>query len=271
MLTALRLRRLGLALLLLLTCARPAPAEEAARGRVLIVATSHAVLGATGYPTGVWLSEVTHPYFLFLEAGLEVDIASVKGGAVPIDPYSDPLNPKGINGRDLISRGFLSVPEHKAKLEASLELAKVDPARYAAVVFAGGNGALFDFPGSAEVTRVAQGAYDGGRVLATLCHGAAALLNLKAGDKPLVMGRAVTGFSNEEEALAQAQIVGKDGKPYVPMFLEDELSKRGAAWREGAPFRPFAVADGRLITGQQNFSGLETARLVLQALEAAGK
>lgn len=260
-----------LALLLLATLAPASRAEAPARGRILIVATSHAVLGYTGYPTGAWISEITHPYFLFLEAGYEVDVASVQGGAVPIDPYSDPLNAKGINGRDLISRGFLSVPEHKAKLLASLKLAEVKVDGYAAVVFAGGNGALFDFPSSAEVTRVAQQAYDGGRVLATLCHGAAALLNLKAGDQPLVKGRPVTGFTNEEEALAQAQIVGKDGKPYVPLLLEDELVKRGAVWKESGPFRPFAVADGRLVTGQQNLSGLETARLVLQVLETPAK
>lgn len=248
--------------------ALPPALAAPARPRVLIVTTSHAVLGATGYPTGVWLSELTHPYFAFLEAGYDIDVASVKGGKVPVDPFSDPSNPKGINGHDLISRGFLTVPEHKAKLDASLRLAEVDPSRYAAVVFAGGNGAIFDFPESAEVARVGQAMWDGGKVVAALCHGSAALVGLRSGSEPLVKGRTVTGFTNEEEALAQAQIVGKDGKSYLPFLLEDRLRSLGASWREGAPFRPLAVADGRLITGQQNLSGLETARLVVQALES---
>lgn len=265
---SLRLAMLVPLLALAIVPAAAAP-EPAAKRRVLIVTTSHAVLGYTGYPTGVWYSELTHPYFAFLEAGYEVDVASVAGGKVPVDPFSDPLNPQGINGADLITRGFLTVPEHKAKLEASKKLSEVDPSLYAAVVFAGGNGAIFDFPESPDVARVGQAFWDGGKVVATLCHGTAALVGLRDGKDPLVKGRKVTGFTNEEEALAQAHIVGKDGKSYLPFLLEDRLRGLGATWQEGAPFRPLAIADGRLITGQQNFSGLETARLVVQALETA--
>lgn len=243
--------------------------EAAAAPRVLIVATSHATLGYTGYPTGVWLSEVTHPYFVFLEARYEIDVASIAGGKVPVDPYSDPLNPKGINGNDLVSRGFLSVPAHAEKLEQSLRLADVDPAKYAAVVFAGGNGAIFDLADSPDVARVGQALWDGGKVVAALCHGSAALAGLKDGGAPLVKGRRVTGFTNEEESIAQAQIVGKDGKPYLPFLLEDRLRGLGANWQETGPFRPMAVADGRLVTGQQNLSGLETARLVVELVEKA--
>lgn len=258
--------------LLSLTLGGAARAEPGpSRVRVLIVATSHAVLGHTGLPTGLWISELTHPYFLFLEAGFEVDVASVKGGAVPIDPWSDPLNPSGLNGHDMVTRGFLTMPEHKAKLDRSLPLAEVDPARYDAVVFAGGNGAVFDLPASPEVRRLGQALWDAGKVVSTLCHGAAALVALRDGDRPLVQGRRVTGFTDEEEAIAEAQIVGKDGKSYLPFLLEERLRRMGATWEEAAPFQPHAVADGRLITGQQNLSGLETARLVVRALAARPK
>lgn len=269
-----RIARPALALLAPLALAvGPAPGhatpEAGGPPRVLIVTTSHAVLGDTGYPTGVWLAEVTHPYFVFLEAGYEIDVASVAGGKVPVDPYSDPLNPKGIAGHDLVSRGFLSVQAHAARLETSLPLASVDPARYAAVVFAGGNGAIFDLPGSPDVARVGQAMWDGGKVVAALCHGSAALVGLKDRGAPLVKGRKVTGFTDEEEAIAQAQIVGKDGKSYLPFLLEVRLRGLGADWQEAGPFRSHAVVDGRLVTGQQNLSGLETARRVVEAVEAA--
>jgi len=236
--------------------------------RVLIVTTSHAVLGNTGYPTGFWLPEVTHPYFELNRAGFEIDIASPDGGRPPVDPYSDPANPSGVNRDDILSVGFLSSPQHVAKLNRSLKLVDVDPSRYVAVLFAGGNGAIFDLRGNADAKRVIMGVWSRGGIVAALCHGTAALLDIKLDDGSyLIAGEPVTGFSNREEAIAQQQI----GAKYLPFYLQDEIVKQGGKYQEAPPFTP-AIAvgrGGRLVTGQQNFSGTLVGRKLVELLEAS--
>jgi putative intracellular protease/amidase/predicted ester cyclase len=242
-------------LVLSLNALAAAPAVPSQPGRVLIVTTSHAVLGKTGYPTGFWLPELTHPYFELVHAGFEVEIASLKGGRPPIDPYSDPANPGGVNKDDMISVGFLGSAQHVAKLNGSLKLSTVDPVRYVAVVFAGGNGAVFDMRDDPDVKRIAAAIWSKGGVVASLCHGTAALLDVKLADGSyLIAGHEVTGFTNQEEAIAQKQI----GAEYLPFYLQDEIGKRGGLFKEAPPFTPSVAVSrgGRLITGQQNFSGL---------------
>jgi putative intracellular protease/amidase len=252
----------------LLSAAAPENAAAAAPPRVLIVTTSHAVLGKTGYPTGFWLPELTHPYFELTQSGCLVDIASVQGGRPPIDPYSDPANPQGINPDDIISTGFLHTEKHSSKLNASLKLAEVDPARYAAVIFAGGNGAVFDLRGNPDAERVIRDVWNRGGIVAALCHGTAALLDVKLEDGSyLIAGAKVTGFSNAEEAIAQKQI----GAEYLPFYLQDEIGKRGGLFECAAPFTPYITEDrgGRLVSGQQNFSGGLLGRRLAQALRHA--
>ncbi len=268
--TITRLLLLSVVLALGRAAAEPVPVAPSAGGRVLIVTTSHAVLGRTGYPTGVWLPEVTHPYFELTQAGFEVDLASVAGGRPPIDPYSDPANPNGINRDDIISTGFLQTPAHAAKLASTLKLAEVDASQYRAVVFAGGNGAVFDLRGLPEAERLVRVLWKSGGTIAALCHGTAALLDVKLDDGSyLVAGEKVTGFSNAEEKIAQAQIGAGE---YLPFYLETELGKRGARFESTAPFQPFVTVGrgGRLITGQQNFSGGLLGRALVARLKAGG-
>ena len=232
--------------------------------KVLIVTTSHGILGPTGYPTGLWLSELTHPYFELIQAGFEVDIASLQGGKPPVDPWSDPANPQGINQNDLITIGFLHSP-HAVKLENTLQLSDVDTVHYEAVLFSGGNGAIFDYPKAPEVASTIEKLWNAGKIVSTVCHGGAALLEARLPDgTPLIHNQDVTAFSNQEEHMAQSQI----GQEYLPFYLEDELPKRGARYHHAAPFKSYVVVSGggRLITGQQNFSGAEIGRKLVEAL-----
>lgn len=258
-------KRLFLAALAAATGTLQAQAEpsSAAAPRVLIVTTSHAILGKTGYPTGLWLPELTHPWFELTQAGIEVDFASPKGGRPPIDPYSDPTNPNGINTDDVISTGFLNTPKHAENFNATLRLGEVDPSRYAAVIVAGGNGAVFDLRGQPDAQRVIKAVWSRGGVVGALCHGSAALLDIEIDGKKLVAGRKVTGFTNVEEGIAQKQI----GAEYLPFYLQDELMKQGGVFQEGPPFQPALVVDGRLVTGQQNFSGSLVGRAVVDMLK----
>lgn len=266
------LSRLMLVLVACVALVQAAETVASAQARkVLMVVTSHAVLGKTGYPTGVWLTEVAHPWYELTAAGFQVELASPKGGATPIDPYSDPAAPVGMTKDDLLAWGFLANPATKQALASTKPLSAVDPGAYAAIVVAGGNGAIFDLGTDATLQSLIVRMWADGKVVATLCHGSAALLDVKLADgTQLIAGKRITGFSNAEEAIAQKAI----GSEYLPYYIETEAGKRGATFAAGAPFQPFTVVDagGRLITGQQNFSGGELGRLVVAALtKGAGR
>ncbi len=221
--------------------------------RVLIVATSHDKLGATGYPTGVWSTEAIHPWHVFHSAGIAVDFASPKGGAIPLDPYSDPRQPQlSMVKNDPVVDAFLADKNAMQQWNSSIPVEQIDASKYDAVFVAGGNGALFDLPSHpATVALLQRFADSSDKTIASVCHGSAALLHLKTADgtRPWVQGKRVTGFDNEEEAIAGAQI----GVSYLPFYLETELRKQGALFVNGPPFSTFTAVDenGRLVTGQQ--------------------
>lgn len=217
--------------------------------RVLIVVTSHDQMGETNEKTGLWLAEMTHPYHELKQAGIEVDIASIKGGAAPIDPRS-------LADDDVINHEFMASPETRSLLDNTLELAKVTPSSYEAILFAGGHGTVWDFPKSEAVNRIAGAIYEQGGYISAVCHGPAALLNIyDTSGKPLIEGKQVAGFSNAEEDAAGLTDV-------VPYLLQDELSALGAHYQEGKMFESFVVQDGRLITGQNPQSAAELGRVL---------
>src|SRR5919204_3000599 len=197
-----------------------AAAQNLLAKKVLIVTTSHNTLGATGYPTGIWLPEMTHPFSAIQNAGLNITIASVSGGNIPIDPYSIPSNPQGTNRDDPITEKFLNTPADVAIINHTLPLSTINPKEYSAVVFPGGNGATYDFPWDKNVNQLAAAIYEQGGIVAAVCHGPAALLNSTLSNgQYLIKGMKVTGFSNEEEAITEILI----GKKYVvPFFLVNE-------------------------------------------------
>jgi arylsulfatase A-like enzyme/putative intracellular protease/amidase len=222
--------------------------------RALIVATNRGVLDI-GKPTGVYASELTVPYYAFLDAGLDVDVASPRGGVIPVDP----LSLKPVLRTDACDR-FLADDELRDKVNGSLAVGDLDVGDYDIVYLAGGWGAAFDLGFSDDLGEVITEANDLGRVIGGVCHGPLGLLKAKAADgSPLVQGRRVTAVTDK-----QVQELGIDSTPQHP---ETELRKAGAEFESATRFRdPFAnhwVVDGNLVTGQNQNAAPMVAREML--------
>jgi len=228
--------------------------------RVLMVVASPAQspLG----PVGFWASELTHPWYEFREVGYEVGIASPQGGRVELDAFSDPRHESGYSAHDLISLGFLSSP-HARLLEETTPLQAVDPGDWDAVVVAGGQAPMFGFRSETRLHQLLAAFHAAEKPTALLCHGVSALLDVKRPDGGwLIEGRTLTGFSNLEEDAVDAMM----GRKVMPFRIEDVARERGAHFASGGLWRAFSVRDGRLITGQQQYSGRATALSVIAAL-----
>lgn len=239
------------------------PNATGAKRRVLMVVANPSVSTTLGWPVGFWASELTHAWYEFTEAGYEVEIASPDGGAVQLDALSDPRDPSGYSAHDILSRGFLATPALVARLDATPPIERFTPADFDVLYVAGGQSPMFTFRGHAGLQRLIRAFWDAGRIVCVVCHGVAALLDLRGEDgRPFVAGRQMTGFANSEEDFAD-QVVGQKVMPYR---LEDEARAQGANFVTAPAFRAFAVRDGRLVTGQQQYSGRAAAQLVLAAL-----
>lgn len=247
------------------------PVEPSAPRRAAIVISNPGVSTSTGWPVGFWWSELSHPYYTFTEAGWEVDLYSPAGGACVADAMSDPDDPSRWQREDVISRGYKNDPEFMALVDATRPIGELDVDGYDALVVAGGQGPMFTFADATDLHRVFAAFYETGKVTAALCHGTAILAYAKLSDgSPLVDGKTVTGFPNVEEDLAdemtwEAGALPR-GQSIMPWRIEDALRGLGANFIQAGAFRSFAIRDGNLVTGQQNFSGAETARLVLEAV-----
>jgi putative intracellular protease/amidase len=222
--------------------------------KVLIVVTSHAQLGQGGPPTGLWLEELAVPYRVFTGAGAQVTIASPRGGRPPIDPKSE-----GASDPEVVA--FREDPAAQRALAATLPLRDVRVSEYDAVFVAGGHGVMWDLAVSEEAARSLSEAWRGGKVVAAVCHGPAALAGVTTADgTPAVAGRRVTGFSDAEE-----RAVGLD--KVVPFLLEVRLRELGGRYESGPLWQPLAVRDGALVTGQNPASSRATALATLAALD----
>lgn len=221
--------------------------------KALIVVTSHAQLGDTGQLTGSYLPEVTHPYAALVTHGIQVDIASIAGGRAPIDPSS-------LDSSDARNQSFLETPESRTKFEQTPALASIDPRQYQAVIFAGGHGTMWDFRDSADAQRVAAAIYEQGGVVAAVCHGAAALVDVRLrSGRYLLQGRKVTAFSNsEEEAIGLHKV--------VPFSMESALVQRGADYSKAELWQAHVQIDGRLVTGQNPASAAGVGEAVAELL-----
>ncbi|MFP2904797.1 type 1 glutamine amidotransferase domain-containing protein [Pyxidicoccus sp. 3LFB2] len=214
---------------------------------VLIVMTSHATKGSTGEPTGFYLGEVTHPLAVFEAAGIPVEFASIQGGEPPVD---------GLDLKDATNARYWNDAAFRKALRTTLKLDEVKPARYSAVFYAGGHGAVWDFPGSPAAQRVTREVYEAGRVVSAVCHGPSALVNVKLSDGTyLVAGKQVSAFTDEEERAVKLEKV-------VPFLLATTLEQRGAKHQPAANWTPKVVVDGRLVTGQNPQSATGTAEAV---------
>jgi putative intracellular protease/amidase len=241
------------------------------RKRVAIVISNPAVSTTTGWPVGFWWSELTHPYYVLTEAGYEVEVFSPDGGKCEADAMSDPRDPSGYSATDLISMGFISTPRLAKLVESTRIVSEIDVKRFDAIIVAGGQAPMFTYDKANGLQRKFVDFYEAGKVTAALCHGVAILRYAKLSTGGyLATGKTVTGFANVEEDFADDAVWSLNMLPrdkhIMPWRIEDELKRLGANYVQAGMWRGFAVRDGNLITGQQNFSGEDTARLVLETL-----
>ena len=232
--------------------------------KVLMVAANPAVSPTTGWPVGFWWAELTHPYWEFVGHGYEVEIASPEGGALQGDAWSDPRDESGYSGDDLLSLGFISSPKHAALVEATRPLAEVEIDDYDAVFLVGGQSPMVTFYDNEALHRFVAAFYEAGKVVAVVCHATCLLLKTHRSDGALLVdGKTWTGFANAEEQYADDYV----GQKIQPFWIEDEAKKLpNTNFIVQGPFKAHAVRDGRLITGQQQYSGTAAARLVIEAL-----
>jgi putative intracellular protease/amidase len=232
--------------------------------KVLMIAANPGVSPTTGWPIGFWWAELTHPYWTFTEAGYAVDIVSPRGGDLVADGYSDPQDASGYSAHDLISLGFKLSPAHAALVQGTRSIAEVDPAGYDAIFVAGGQSPMVTMIDDTALHGFVARAYEAGKIVAVVCHGTCILLKtrLSNGDL-LVKGKTWTGFADSEEDFADSFV----GKRIQPFRIEEEARKLpGTNFVVAGRFKSFAVRDGNLITGQQQYSGAAAAELVVQAL-----
>lgn len=225
---------------------------------VLLVLTNHAELGEREETTGFYLSEAAHPYQVFREAGLEVKLASPKGGWAPVDPKSLDLED---SANAAFWEEFGSKRDGASGIADTLSLGEVGPGQFRGIFFAGGHGTMWDFPTSAELRAVTASIFSRGGVVGAVCHGPAALVNLKLPDGSLLAaGKKVAVFTNSEEEAVELTDV-------VPFLLQDTFEGMGAEVVEAEDFAENAVRDGRLVTGQNPASAGKAAELFVAALE----
>jgi putative intracellular protease/amidase len=226
--------------------------------KILVVLTSHNELGDSGKATGFYYEEMTDPYYIFEDAGFEVELASVKGGKPTHDPGSLPDEEK----RAASITRFLSDSNGLDKLAKTTAISDISAAEYDGIFLAGGHGAMWDFPESAALATLLGEFYSSGKVVSAVCHGPAGLIGAKdETGNSIISGKKVTGFSNEEETMT-----GLAG--IVPFMLQDSLSALGE-YESGPRFRPYSVIDGNLVTGQNPASSTVTAENMVKVLSGA--
>jgi len=224
--------------------------------RVAIVASNPATSKQTGWPIGFWWSELTHPYWEFVEHGYAVDIYSPEGGQLTADNWSDPRDESKYSAHDLISLGFISSSDHSKLTENTKPITELKLADYDAVLFVGGQAPMYTYYNDLRVHDLAAQCFKAGKITAVLCHATCILLKVEVDGKLLVDGKTWTGFANSEEQFADAFV----GKRIQPFWIEDEARKlKGSNFMVAGRFKAHAVRDGHLITGQQQHSGAAAA------------
>ena len=224
--------------------------------KILFVLTSHDELGNTGEKTGFWIEEFAAPYYYLVDKGVEVTLASPKGGQPPIDPTSD----KPENQTEATKR-FKADAELQEKLSKTHVLADIKSEDYDAVFYPGGHGPLWDLAESKDSAALIEDFYNNGKPVSFVCHAPAALKKVKNSDgEPLVKGKKVTGFTNTEEELVKLTDV-------VPFLVEDMLKENGGIYSKKGDFETYAIEDGLLITGQNPASSEKVAELLYHQLK----
>lgn len=221
---------------------------------ILMVLTSHDQLGNTGRKTGFWLEEFAAPYYVFRDAGVNLTLASPKGGQPPIDPKSDlPENQTPAMTR------FKQDEKAKKALSQTAKLADMRAEDFDTIFYSGGHGPMWDLAESPVSIALLETFYDSGKPISLVCHSPGVLHRVTYKGRPLVQGKRVTGFANSEEEEVQLTKV-------VPFLVEDELKRLGGLYEKAPNWQSFVIVDGRLITGQNPASSTATAQALLKVL-----
>jgi putative intracellular protease/amidase len=229
--------------------------------QVAIVVTSNNKMGDSGKPTGIWVEELAVPYYQFIDAGMNVTIASPLGGAVPFDPSS--VAATGKNSPHV--ERFLADADAQKAVQTTLMVATLDPTAFDAVFFPGGHGTMWDLPNDPAVKKLVEKQFLANKIVAAVCHGPAGLVSAKRADgKSILFGKKVNAFTDAEETAAGLMAV-------VPFTLESRIRELGGVFEGVADWQPHAVRDGNLITGQNPASSEKVAALVLEALKESTK
>jgi putative intracellular protease/amidase len=224
--------------------------------KILMVLTSHDMLGSTGKKTGFWLEEFAAPYYHFIDAGADVTLASPLGGQPPLDPSSDlPA------AQTVATRRFKADTAVQAQLASTIKLGDVAASYFDAVFYPGGHGPLWDLAENADSIALIEAALASGKPVAAVCHAPGVLRHVKSPEGPLIVnGKAVTGFTNtEEEAVGLTKV--------VPFLVEDMLKASGGLYSRGGDWQPYVITDGLLITGQNPASSEPAAKALLEKLQ----
>ena len=224
--------------------------------KILMVLTSHDQLGNTGRKTGFWLEEFAAPYFVFRDAGVELTLASPKGGQPPIDPKSD-LPEEQTPAMTRFKQDEVAQKE----LSQTVKLSDMKSEDFDTIFYVGGHGPMWDIVDSPDAIALIESFYNSGKPVAAVCHSAGIFHRVMSQGEPLVKGKRVTGFTNGEEAAVNLTHV-------VPFLVEDELKRIGGIYEKATDWAPFAVVDGRVLTGQNPASSTAAAKAMLKLLAA---
>jgi putative intracellular protease/amidase len=224
--------------------------------KILMVLTSHDQLGNTGRKTGFWLEEFAAPYFVFRDAGVELTLASPKGGQPPIDPKSDlPEEQTPAMAR------FKQDPRAQKDLSQTVQLSAMKSQDFDTIFYVGGHGPMWDLVDNPDSIALIESFYNSGKPVAAVCHSPGVFHRVMYQGQPLVKGKRVTGFTNGEEAAVGLTHV-------VPFLVEDELKRIGGLYEKAADWAPFALVDGRVVTGQNPASSTVAAKALMEVLLA---
>ena len=223
--------------------------------KILMVLTSHDQLGDTGKKTGFWLEEFAAPYYVFIDAGAQITLASPKGGQPPLDPKSDEPD-----AQTDATRRFQQDTKAQTALADTIPLGEIDPYGFDAVFYPGGHGPLWDLAEDKDSITLLESLYASNKPIGAVCHAPGVFKHVKAADgQPVVKGKRVTGFTNsEEEAVGLTDV--------VPFLVEDMLKANGGKYSKAADWASYVVEDGNLITGQNPASSEAAAHALLKRL-----
>ncbi|MDR6686689.1 putative intracellular protease/amidase [Arthrobacter sp. 1088] len=224
--------------------------------RILHVVTNVSHYDDPSHPTGLWLSELVHAWDVFEERGFEQTIVSPQGGFAPLEPRS-----LKFPSYDKAAKSWHTDPSRMALLENTASPESINPADFDAIYFTGGHAVMYDFPDSEGLQKITRDIWEQGGIVSSVCHGYCGLLNTRLSDGSLLVeGRKVTGFAWQEEVLARVDKL-------VPYNVEEEIKRRGALYEKALlPFVPYAIADGKLVTGQNPASAKVTAEKIAALL-----